>query len=112
LRPSKVTRRAAWAVHLSGVELGDEADALVLEQAVELPVAHRLSKGAVERRDIGQVNLVPDAALAEMRVGQEAELQRRDRALDRHVHHGDGDPAAGEPGQDFRQGGRPPAAWR
>ena len=89
----------ARAVYLAGVELRDDADAHVLEQPAELTVAHGLGERPVERRDVGQVDLVPDAALVEIRVGEEAELQRGDRALDRHVHHRNGPPAAIELGQ-------------
>ena len=48
----------ARAVDLAGVELGDEADALVLEQPAELAVAHGLGERPVERGDVGQVDLV------------------------------------------------------
>ena len=58
----------------------------------------RLGEGAVERRDVGDLDGVADAALAQVPVGQEAELERRDRALDRHVDRVDDEPAAVEAG--------------
>jgi hypothetical protein len=39
---------------------------------------------------------VADAALVEVPVGEEAELERRDRALDRHVDDVDDEPPAVE----------------
>ena len=56
----------------------------------------RLGERPVERRDVGQLDPVADAALAEVPVGEEAELERRDRALDRHVDHVHDEPAAVE----------------
>ena len=41
------TTTYATAVHLASVELGDEADSLVVEQAAELAVARGLGEGAV-----------------------------------------------------------------
>jgi len=49
--------------------------------------------------DKGQLDPVPDAALAEVPVSKEGELDRGDRALDRHVDDVDRDPPAVEPGQ-------------
>src|ERR1019366_501338 len=74
----------------AGVELGYQLDALVGQQAAQFPVGHGLGEGAVQGSDIRQFNAVADAPPAEVVVGEEAELQRRDRALDRHVddvHH-------------------------
>ena len=52
---------------------------------------------AVQRRDAGQLNAVADAPLPEVVVGQEAELRRRGRALDRHIDDVHDEPAGGEP---------------
>ena len=75
----------AGAVDLAGGELGHQRDALLGEQPGEMLGGDGLGERAVERRDVGQLDVVADAALAEVPVGQEAELERRDRALDRHV---------------------------
>ena len=81
----------------AGVELGHQVDALVRQQAAELLIADGFGEGAIQGRDVGQVHPVADAPLAEVIVGQEAELQRRDRAFNRHVDHVDYEPAAAEP---------------
>ena len=67
----------------------------------------RLGERAVERGDVGDLDLVADAALGEVPVGQEAELERRDRALDRHVDHVDDEPATVERRQRGAERGRP-----
>ena len=51
-------------------------------------------------------DLVADAALGEVPVGEEAELERGDRALDRHVDHVDDEPTAVEGGQGGAERGR------
>jgi hypothetical protein len=79
-----------------GAELGHQVDALGGQQASQLPAGHRLGERAVQRCDVGEVHAIPDAAVAEVVVREEAELQRRDRALDRQVDDADGQPAAGE----------------
>jgi len=66
---------------------------------------------AVQRRDVGRLNAVADAPLPEViAVGQEAELQRRDRALDRHAADVHDEPAGGAPLQCPVQGDGAP--WR
>ena len=69
---------------------------LPASRPAELAAGHRLGERPVQRRDVGEVYPVPDAAAAEVVVGEEAELQRRHRALDRHVHDADDQAAAGE----------------
>ena len=56
----------------------------------------RLREGAVERRRVDELGAVADAALAQVPVGEEGELERRDRALDRHVDEVHDEPAAVE----------------
>ena len=46
--------------------------------------------------DVDELDAVADAALAQVPVGEERELERRDRALDRHVDEVDDQPAAVE----------------
>ena len=55
-----------------------------------------LRERPVERRDVDELDPVADAALAEVPVGEEGELERRDRALDRHVDEVDDQAAAVE----------------
>ncbi len=45
----------------------------------------RLGEGAVERGRVDELGAVADPALAQVPVGEEGELERRDGALDRHV---------------------------
>ena len=96
LPPVVADQPPAHAVDLSGVELADHLDPPLGEHAPQRLGGDRLGEGAVERGGVGDLDLVPDAALGEVPVGQEAELQRRDRALDRHVDHVDDESAAGE----------------
>ena len=77
--------RAPDAVDLAGVELGDELDLLLGQQAGQVLGGDRLREGAVERCRVDELGAVADPALAEVPVGEEGELERRDRALDRHV---------------------------
>ena len=76
---------AADAVDLAGVELGHELDLLLGEQAGQMLGGDRLREGAVERCRVDELGAVADPALAQVPVGEEGELERRDRALDRHV---------------------------
>ncbi len=85
----------AGAVDLAGVELGDEVDVLLREQPAERLRRDRLRERGIERRHVGDVDVVTDAALLEVPVGEERELQRRHRALDRHVDDVHDQPAAG-----------------
>ena len=87
------------AVDLAGVELGYQLDVLLGQEPAELGRRHRLGEGAVERRDVDQIDAIADPTFAEVPVGEEAELQRCDRALDRQVDHVDHQPAAVEGGQ-------------
>ena len=93
------------AVDLAGVELGDQLDAPLLEHPAQRLRRRRLGEGAVQRSDVRQLDLVADPALAEVPVGQEAELERRHRALDRQVDHVDHDPAPLEPVERRGEGG-------
>ena len=51
---------------------------------------------ASSERDVRQLDRVAHAAPAQVPVGEEAELERRDRALDRHLDRVDDEPAAVE----------------
>ena len=55
-----------------------------------------LRERRVERRGKDEVDPVPDSALPEVPLGEERELERRDRALDRHVDEVDHDASAVE----------------
>ena len=66
------------------------------EQPGQLLRGDRLRERAVERRRVDELDAVADAALAEVPVGEERELERRDRALDRHVDEVDDEAAAVE----------------
>ena len=87
---------AAIRVDLAGVELGDELDRLLVEQAGQVLGRDRLREGRVERGGEDEVDAVPDPALAEVPVGEERELERRDRALDRQVDEVDDEATAVE----------------
>ena len=90
-RSSHETSFPAFAVDRAGVELGHELDAALGEHAAERLRGHRLGEGAVEGSDVGELHAVADAPLAEVPIGQEAELERCHGALDRHLddvdHH-------------------------
>ena len=77
--------RAADAVDLAGVEFGHQLDLLLGEQASQMFGGDRLRETAVERCRVDELGAVADSALAQVPVGEEGELERRDRALDRHV---------------------------
>ena len=59
----------------------------------------RLGERALQRRHVGDLDPVAHAALGEERLGQEGELERRDRALDRHLDDVHDEPAAGQVAQ-------------
>ena len=92
---------------MAGVELGDQVHALLLQQRCKGCRGDGLGDRTVERGGVGDLHLVADAALGEVPVGQEAELQRSDRALDRHVDDVDDQLAALEVGQGGLQCGGP-----
>ena len=87
---------AVLAVDLAGRELGLDDDALVFEQPCEPGGCDRLGERGVERRGVNELDVVADTAFAQVPVGQEAELQRCDRALDRHVDQVHDQPATVE----------------
>ena len=89
----EATRRA---VDLAGVELGDQIDVLLREETTERLRRGGLRERPVEWSDVGDVDVVADAPLVEEPVGQEGELQRRNRALDRHVDDVDDQPTTVE----------------
>jgi hypothetical protein len=80
----------------SAREVADHADAALGQHAAEAADAHRLGERALERRRVDDLDLVAHAALGEERLGQEQELERRDRALDRHLGDVDHQPPPGE----------------
>ena len=84
-RSSQLTSLPGLAVDATGRELGLQGDLLLGEHAAEVRGGDRLGEGGVERRRVGDLDLRAHAALAQEPVGEEAELERRDRALDRHV---------------------------
>ncbi len=59
----------------------------------------RLREGAVERGDVDEFDLVAHVALGEERVGEEHELERSDRALDRHLDDVHDEASTGPVGQ-------------
>jgi hypothetical protein len=85
------------AVDLPGVELRYQLDALLLEQPSKALGGDRLRERAVERRREHELDLLAKSALSEVPVGEECELERRDRTLDRHVDEVHDDPPAVEP---------------
>ena len=87
---------AADAVDLAGAELGHELDLLLAEQVGQVLGGDRLGEAAVERRREHELAACADSALAQVPVGEEGELDRRDRALDRHVGDVHDQPAAVE----------------
>ncbi len=89
----------AFAVDFAGVEVGDDLDVALREHPTEVLRGDRLGERSVERGDVDDVDLVADATLGEVPVGQEAELERRDRALDRHVDDVDDEATPVEGGQ-------------
>ena len=82
-----------------GRELGLQRDALLLEHAVEVRRGNRLGEGCIQRRRVGYPHLGAHSALTEVPVGEKAELQRRNRALDRQIDHVDDQAAAIERAQ-------------
>ena len=107
LAPVEADQPSTVAVDLAGVELGDQLDASLLQHPAEGRRRGRLGERAIQRGDVGQLDAVTDAALVEVPVGQEAELERRHRALDGQIDHVDHDPSALEPLQRSRQRGSP-----
>ena len=112
-RDEQVVRHAAVVVgdELLGVrvdaldgEVGLHVDVAVGEHAAELAGGDGLGEGAVQRGDVDDLDLLARPALPEPRVGQERELQRRDRALDRHVGDVDDEASAPEHAQGLAQG--------
>ena len=77
----------------------------VVEHVAEVLAGDRLGEGALQRGHVDDLDLVAHALLGEERVGQEGELQRRDRALDRHLGDVDDQPAALPGAQLLGQGG-------
>ena len=100
------------AVHLARVELGHELDALFVEEAAQGGGRHRLGEGTVERGYVGELHAVTYVSLAEVPIGEEAELQRRDRALDGHVDDADHEATPVEAAPGRRAGRQPPRACR
>ena len=90
---------AAASVDLAGVELGDQMDALVFQQRGERRRCDWLGERAVQGRGVSDLDLVADAAIGEVPVGEEAELERSNWALDGHVDDVDHELAAFEVGQ-------------
>ena len=90
---------AADPVDLPGAELRYQLDLLFLEEEREVLGAGRLGKGAVERRHVDEVRAGAHPALTQVPVREEGELERRNRALDRHVDEVHDQPAAVEPVQ-------------
>ena len=75
-------------------EVGLERDVALREHPAEVLRGDRFGERALQRRHVGDLDLVAHAALGEERVGEEGELQRRDRALDRHLDDVHDEPAA------------------
>ena len=81
-------------VHPLDVELGDDVDALLLQNVAQETSRPRLGERGRQRGGQGQLHTVTQALLVEEIVGQEEELQRRHRALDGHLGHVEHQPAA------------------
>ncbi len=94
---------SAGAVHLARRELRDEPDALGGQKAGQLLGRDRLRERAVERRDERQLDVVAHAAVVEVPVGEERQLERRDRALDGKVDEAHDDPSAVERPEGLRE---------
>ena len=91
-------QHAGRTVDLGGPEAGDQLDLLVREQRPRAePRRPGLVKAPVERRGIGQLDPVADASFAKVPVGEEGELERCERALDRHVDEVHDETTAVEP---------------
>ncbi len=60
-------------------------DLALLEHPAEVLGGDRLGEGARQRCHVDELDPVAQAVLAQPRLGEEGELQRSDRALDRHV---------------------------
>ena len=86
----------ADTVDLADAELGHELDLLLAEQIGQVLGSDRLREAAVERRCEHDFAACADSALAQVPVGEEGELDRRYRALDRHVGDVHDEPAAVE----------------
>jgi hypothetical protein len=84
---ASVVRRelATDAIDLAAVELGHQLDLLLGQQARQVLRGDRLRERAVERRRVSEFRLASDTALVQVPVGEEDELERSDRTLDRHV---------------------------
>ena len=54
----------------------------------------RLGEGTIERCRVDEFSSPADATLAQVPVGEERELERRNRALDRHVDQIDDEASA------------------
>ena len=97
----------ADTVDLAGAELGHQLDLLLSQQVGELLGGDRLGEAAIERRRKHDLAARTDSALAQVPVGEKRELDRCDRALDRHVRDVDDQPAALEALKRTRERRRP-----
>ena len=95
--PSRLMTDLAGRVDRLDVEERVELDALGLEDR-RRHVGHALDReGAADRRaEVASSRAVADAALAELRLDEERDLERRRRALVGHPGDADDDPAAAE----------------
>ena len=80
---------SSLTVDLTGVELGHQVDPALREHAPEPFRGNRLGERGIQRSHICDVHRIPHLAVGEEPVGEERELQRCNRTLDRHVDHVD-----------------------
>src|ERR1039458_5394039 len=91
-------------VDATGGELGLHPDASLPEEVIQVRGCDGLGEGSVQGRDERELDPVPQSALSQLPVGEEAELQRGHGTLDRHVDHVDHEPAPVELLQGTPQG--------
>ena len=103
---SKAISRSSIETRVFGVgvdavdhEVGLERDLALVEHSAEMPGGDRLGERTLQRRHVRDVDPIAHAPLPEVRVGEEGELQRRDRAFDRHVDDVDDQPSTVPGGQ-------------
>ena len=75
----------------------------LFEHAAEVLGGDGLGEGTVEWGDVGQLHTIAHTALGEEGIGEEDELERRHRALDRHLDDVEHEPTALPFGQNLAE---------